>query len=156
MARSKLTPKVRDAICDAVRAGNYLKVAASAGGVSERAVFAWIERGRDEIARRDEGHEPNKAHEAHVQFVQALTRAEDDAEADAVRIWREQMPDDWRAAKEYLARRFGERWGDKQRVEMTGKDGGPVEQRVVGDSGRQEVTAMIDELAQRRAKKEAA
>jgi hypothetical protein len=63
------------------------------------------------------------------------------------------MPDDWRAAKEYLARRFGERWGDKQRVEMTGKDGGPVEQRITGDTEREKVTSMIDELAARRARK---
>jgi hypothetical protein len=89
----------------------------------------------------------------YVQFLQALTRAEDQAEADAVRIWREQMPDDWRAAKEYLARRFGDRWGDRQRVEMTGKDGGPVKSQVVGDEGREQVTSMIDELAARRAKK---
>ncbi len=156
MARSKLTPKVSDAICDAVRAGNYLKVAASAGGVSERTVFAWIERGRDELARREEGHTDRKTDEVYVQFLQALTRAEDEAEADAVRIWREQMPDDWRAAKEYLARRFGERWGDRQRVEMTGKDGGPVKSQVVGDEGREQVTSMIDELAARRAKKDAA
>jgi transposase len=156
VAKTKLTPKVRDAICEAVRAGNYLKVAASAGGVTERAVHRWIERGRDELARIEEGHTPRKIEEPFVQFVQHLTRAEDQAEADAVRIWREQMPDDWRAAKEYLARRFGERWGDKQRVEMTGKDGGPVEQRITGDTEREKVTSMIDELAARRVKKDAA
>ena len=156
MARSKLTPKVRDAICDAIAAGNYVEIAASAGGVTKQSVYNWLQRGRDEVALIEDGHEPRKTEAAYVDFLDAVTRAERQAEADAVRIWREQMPDDWRAAKEYLARRFGERWGDRQRVEMTGKDGGPVEQRVVGDSGREEVTAMIDELAARRAKKEAA
>lgn len=155
MARSKLTPKVRDAICGAVRAGNYVEVAASAGGVTKQAVYNWLNRGRDEAARREEGHEPRKPEQMYVDFLDAFTRAENDAEADAVRIWREQMPDDWRAAKEYLARRFGDRWGDRQRMELTGKDGGPVEQRITGDNQREEVTSMIDELAARRAKKDA-
>jgi transposase len=156
VAKTKLTPKVRDAICEAVRAGNYLKVAASAGGVTEQTIHNWIARGRDEKARVEEGHTPRKIEAVFLDFFEHLTRAEDQAEADAVRIWREQMPDDWRAAKEYLARRFGERWGDKQRVEMTGKDGGPVEQRITGDTEREKVTSMIDELAARRVKKDAA
>lgn len=153
MAKTKLTPTVRDQVCDAVRAGNYLKVAASAGGVTEQTIHNWIARGRDEKARVEEGHTPRKTEAVFLDFFEHLTRAEDQAEADAVRIWREQMPDDWRAAKEYLARRFGERWGDKQRVEMTGKDGGPVEQRITGDTEREKVTSMIDELAARRASK---
>ena len=156
MARTKLTPKVRDAVCDAVRAGNYLKVAASAGGVTEQTIHNWIGRGREEKERIEEGHTPRKVEAVFLDFFEHLTRAEDEAEADAVRIWREQMPDDWRAAKEYLARRFGDRWGDRQRVEMTGKDGGPVKSQVVGDEGREQVTSMIDELAARRAKKDAA
>ena len=156
MAKSKLTPKVSDAICAAIAAGNYVEVAASAGGVTKQAVYKWLSRGRDEAARIEEGHAARKTEAMYVDFVDAVTRAEQQAEADAVRIWREQMPDDWRAAKEYLARRFGDRWGDRQRVEMTGKDGGPVKSQVVGDEGREQVTSMIDELAARRAKKDAA
>jgi len=146
MARSKLTPKVSDAICDAVRAGNYADAAASAGGVSKSTMYGWLSRGKDEQAWIDEGHPPRKAESVYLDFLDAFTRAEDAAEREAVGIWRDQMPNDWRAAKEFLARRHSERWGDRQRMELTGKDGGPVKQEVSTSLSREQARDILREL----------
>ena len=36
------------------------------------------------------------------------------------------MADDWRAAMTYLERRFPDRWGRRQRHEVSGPDGGAI------------------------------
>ena len=42
---TKLTPEVRQKICDAVRAGNYLDTAAEFGGVDRSTLHRWLRRG---------------------------------------------------------------------------------------------------------------
>jgi hypothetical protein len=62
----------------------------------------------------------------------------------------------WQAAAWFLERTNRKDYGRNESVEITGKDGGPVKSQVVGDDQREQVTALIDELAAKRAKKDAA
>jgi hypothetical protein len=112
MARSKLTPERQRKIVDAIAAGNYDTVAAAAGGISRETFYAWMRRG-------EEGQS-----QGHRRFFEAVERARATAEIDAVacirRAWK---GGDWRAAAEFLRRRYPNRWGTAERVEL---DSSPV------------------------------
>ena len=141
---TKLTPEVQEKIVSLVRAGNYPEVAAQAAGIDPRTYYRWMEKGED-------GPAP------YGQFRHAVKEAQAAAESHAVTIIRKAAIDgSWQAAAWFLERSKAERWRRKENVELTGKDGGPVEQRITGDTEREKVTSMIDELAARRAKKDAA
>jgi len=49
-------------------------------------------------------------------FYLRVKEAEACAEIYAVEAWRSHLDRDWRACKDYLARRFPDRWADQRRV----------------------------------------
>jgi hypothetical protein len=107
----KLTPEVQERVCAALRAGNYYEAAAACAGVTYWCLRKWMQQGKRARSGR------------YFQFFQAATQAEADAEATIVAQWRAQIPDNWPAARDFLARRFPDRWGPKERQEITGKGG---------------------------------
>jgi len=104
MAKSKLTPEVRDKIVQAVKAGNYAKVAAQYAGVDESTLYRWIRQGE----RQGSG--------IYYQFCQSLKEAEAESEVRAVAIINRHMNENWTAAMTYLERRHPDRW--KRRDEL--------------------------------------
>lgn len=103
---TKLTPEVSKRICDAIRAGNFISVAARYAGVSEFTVHDWIKRGRGE-------HPERQASRVYVQFAHDVEEAEAHAEVAAVLHWRSAMPKDWRSASKWLETRYADRWAEK-------------------------------------------
>lgn len=69
---TKLTPARLDTIVKLLRSGNYVAVAAEGAGVSESAVYKWLERG--------ERPEEQEADSIYFQFVQAVRTALAEAE----------------------------------------------------------------------------
>lgn len=112
---SKLTPEVKKRLIDAVKAGNYFEAACRFAGISLSTFYRWIERGQR--SRSGEFRE----------FWEELTRAEAEAEARMVAQWQAQIPQDWRAARDFLARRFPERWASKDKIDL--EHSGEVMQR---------------------------
>jgi hypothetical protein len=102
---SKLTPDVQERICTAVRAGNYYEAACRYGGVSYANFRLWMLKGKQASS--------GKFHE----LYEAVLKAEADAEVAVVALWKKQIPDNWQAARDFLARRFPRRWGNKDRHE---------------------------------------
>lgn len=127
-------------VCDAIRGGNYLETAAAYAGVPRSTLHDWLRRGR-------KGQEPYDAFVAEVE--EALGAAETGFVVRVATAARD--PRHWTAAAWWLERRFPDRWGRRDRVEHTGKDGGPIE--VV--DGAAKVAAKLDELAERRRSKSA-
>jgi hypothetical protein len=123
MARpTKFNPVTAEKVVNLVQAGNYRETAAAAAGVSAKTLRNWLHRGA----------KSGKANEPYRQFSEALDQAEATAEIlDNKRI-SEAAKIDWRAAAWRQARRRPDRWGDKQRLEHTGADGGPIETRQTG------------------------
>ncbi|MGA8641337.1 hypothetical protein [Candidatus Binatus sp.] len=95
----KLTVGVGRIIIAAIAAGNFPSVAAGLGGVGVETLEKWLERG-------DTGVQP------YADFADAYRKAELEDESAHVAIWRTAAPGDWRAAKEYLGKRYPERWSD--------------------------------------------
>lgn len=117
MARqSKLTPETQKKIVDAIAEGNYLETAAAIGGVTYTTLNNWMKKG--EAASSG----------AYVEFLEAVKRAEAEAEALRVsRISKAGKDGNWQADAWYLERRYPDRWGKRIQQEVTGKDGGPLE-----------------------------
>lgn len=103
---SKFTPETKKKLLDAIRMGNYREPSCNYAGISVSTFYAWLQKGR----RQKKGQ--------FVEFLEAVTRAEAEAEVRMVAQWQAQIPKDWRAARDFLARRFPERWGSKARMKV--------------------------------------
>lgn len=117
MRKSKLTPKVREKLIEALAKGNYITACCNYAGISESCFHKWVKRGIDELSRYDLELETNpnakilKSERLYVEFLQSKCLAEAKAEMLAVDTIRDGFRDDWRAAMAFLERRFRERWG---------------------------------------------
>jgi hypothetical protein len=123
MARpTKLNSTITHKIVNLVRAGNYRETAAAAAGISPKTLRNWLHRGA----------KAGKANAAYAQFSADLDVAEAEAEARDNKKISDAPEKDWRAAAWRLARKNPDRWGDKQRLEHTGADGGPIQTQATG------------------------
>lgn len=96
-------------ICDALRGGNTRRVAAIIGGISEATFYNWISYSDPSHAYHDDKY---------VQFLEAITRAEAEAEAEHVKNLQRQGIGDWRASVEWLKRRKPKDWSEKVQIEQ--------------------------------------
>jgi hypothetical protein len=117
--RGALTPDIEAKIVEAVEQGSYLKIAAQAAGIGQNTLSLWLGRGRAAAATRDAGEPVPEVDERYLRFLEAVTQAQATAETTAVAAWRKAFPDDWRAARDFLARSNPERWAGVTRVQMT-------------------------------------
>ena len=86
MSRPKLDEVTTQKICDLLRAGNYLDTAATAAGVHKTTLHRWLRLGREQKRGR------------YKKFVEAVEKAQGEAEARDVALIAKQAPTDWRAA----------------------------------------------------------
>ena len=116
MARpTKLTPEVQSKVVQAISGGNYREVAAQWAGVGAETLTRWMSRPR----------------EPYLAFRQAVLEAERVAEIRAVALIMKGAAEDPKHAEWWLERKFHERWGRKDRHEVTGANGGPIDARVI-------------------------
>lgn len=126
--KSKLTEEVQMEFCRLIAQGIYLRQACEFIGVSEQTIYNWMARGSSEILRLEttESSKPLAKEKPYVEFFNKVKKAENTAEVRSVTQWQEAIKGgDWRAAKDFLARRFPDRWSP--RIEITGADGAPVQ-----------------------------
>src|SRR5262249_7464571 len=116
---SALTHEVAKRICDAIAAGNYYKAACTYAGIGYSTFLKWMKWGNK--GRRGKFRE----------FRRAVEKAKAECEVAIVAQWRAQTPDNWQAGRDFLARRYPERWGPKDRHEVVGGRGGPVRLQIV-------------------------
>lgn len=117
---TKWTEEVRARIVTACRAGNYRKTAALAAGVSESTFHDWMSAGR----RGEPGFS---------EFLESVEQAEAEGETELAQWARRGAEMDPRIALEFLGRRHPARWG-KTRIEVTGKDDGPLGVQTVSEA----------------------
>ena len=104
--RTKLTPEVREKIVSAIRAGNYAYVAAEYAGIGTSTFYHWLQKG-------------NEAKQGiYREFLEAIKKAESEAEVRAVAIVQQSMGQNWQAAMTFLERKFPDRWGRKDRLRV--------------------------------------
>lgn len=129
MARPMMmTPDVRKAIINAIRAGSYESAAANHAGVSVKTHEAWMLRGKSEIARLEGCSRCSlkESEKPYVEYYTAVKKAQGDSEVNLVALVTRHATEDWRAAMKLLARRFPERWAETRKLQHTGADGAPI------------------------------
>ena len=107
---TKLTPERQDKICQHLRDGNTRRVAALLSGIAESTFYVWLEKANPK-------HENYS--EAYAEFLEAISRAEAEAEAEHVKNIKTQGIGDYRASVEWLKRRRPADWSEKQQVDVT-------------------------------------
>jgi len=134
----KLTPEVQAKFIQALQAGNYPEVAALYAGFTPRAYYKWKALGETHTEGR------------YFQFLQAIKKAEAEAETAAVALIRKAaLEGTWTAAAWFLERKHPSRWALKQKVETAGD---PIAQNVfqiLVTSGDQ-VLSLVDYVRSRR------
>jgi len=109
--KDKLTPEVQQKLIEAIKEGNYYEAACAYAGISYQTFLNWLERGKREKSGK------------FFEFFEAVTRAEAEAERKIVKMWIEAIPEDWRAARDFLERRYPDRWGKKDHLNLSGDVG---------------------------------
>jgi transposase len=126
--KTKLTEEVQTQFTGLIAQGIFVRQACEFVGISEQTIYNWMARGSAEILRleNDPKARPIKKEAPYVSFFQQVKKAENTSEIRSVTQWQNAIKDgDWRAAKDFLARRFPDRWSP--RIEITGAEGAPVQ-----------------------------
>jgi hypothetical protein len=101
---SKLTPELTKRLVDAIKAGNYFETACSYVGIDYSTFRKWMVKGEKAKAG------------VFFDFFHTIKKAESEAEYRMVAQWQTQIADDWKASRDFLERRYPDRWGRKQEV----------------------------------------
>lgn len=111
---SKLTPEVKQRLVDAVKAGNHITRACEYAGINKVTYYRW--KARASTSKSGE----------YFDLLQELEEAESEAQVRMVAQWQSQIPNDWRAAREFLARRFPDEWSSLEKREISGDSENPI------------------------------
>lgn len=96
-----LTPELTETLARLIAAGNYPDVACRGVGISPDTFKSWMTFGSA------------VADGPYKDFYEAIKTAEAISEMYAVQKWHEQLDRNYQAPRDFLARRFNKRWGEK-------------------------------------------
>jgi hypothetical protein len=117
---SKFIPEVRNKVVLAIRNGNHRDAAAKYAGVTYQQFRRWMVRG--EKLSEEEYDSLSEEDQEYVDFYQVINQAEAEAEVAAVVQWKKFFERDYKASRDFLARRYPQRWGQKVEVSVSNKD----------------------------------
>ncbi len=142
--KSTLTPEIHEAVIAGVKKGNYITTVVDALGIPRGTYLNWRYKGKSTPIHDDQGNIIGEEYpdDIYGNFVRDLMQAVAHSEMEAVTALESHFEKDWRAAAEFLSRKFPERWNPKAVVEMTGADGGPIQ---VEDK-RESLYAQLDRI----------
>jgi len=89
-----------------VRDGVSPEVAARAAGIAASTFYLWRAKGREQ---------PDSNY---AEFSEAIENAIAECEARAVRVITKAFPTSWQAAMTLMERRFPDRWGRRERIDV--------------------------------------
>jgi len=111
---TKCTPQLIEKISSFVAKGNYILTSCQLCGINSKSYYNWI-------AKAEEAYEQGENDSIYLQFFYSIKRAEAKAESELVGIVRETAIDkkEWLPAMTFLERRHPDRWGRKDRNQVT-------------------------------------
>lgn len=129
----KLTAEVIKNVCEAVSIGTPLAAASVYGGISYRSHINYYNAGADEFSRLEEveGAVADPAKRLFLQYFLGINKAKADAAVTWAQVLNNAATVDPRWAFEMLKKWYPETYGETiKKVELTGADGGAIEQVV--------------------------
>jgi transposase len=130
MARGRpllLTDKVQRQIIKAISQGAYIETAAAVAGIRKSTLYDWLRRGARE-RRRLAANRRARAKTKEMRFVRfsdAVEKALAEAELADLTIITKASQKTWQAAAWRLERKYPARYGQRFRLEHTGRKGAP-------------------------------
>ena len=95
MARkSKLSPTLINSICEGIEKGNYVTTICKSLQIHEETYYGWLREAKTKSPQS-----------LQYKLKQRVEESEAKSEENAVRAWVNHFDTDWRAPKEFLARR---------------------------------------------------
>lgn len=141
MARPcKLTPKVQECIADAARGGAHRSIAATLAGIGERTLYRWLAAGEEgkrngkfrqlwQAVKKAEAEWEQEQAEAIRETAaggQLLSRTTTERKDGSTILTETYTRPEWTARAWLLERKAYERWGRRERLELTGDEAKPV------------------------------
>lgn len=108
---SLLTPKTKQKLIEAIKAGSHYETACAYAGISYSTFREWMQRGQGTHKRR-------KTDQDYVDFADAILEAESQGEISAIAAIKAASKNDWKAAAWMLERRHSARWASTQKVQL--------------------------------------
>lgn len=106
--KTKLTPELQNKIIELLRKGNYRNVVCNAVGIHEDTFYEWIKKG-------EQGIKP------YSEFTELVKKVESEFEIELLNNILEMTKNDPKYALEILSRKYPERWGRKEGVNIKGE-----------------------------------
>lgn len=142
--RPILNTEIQTRIVEALSGGNYLDTAAHYAGIAPSTLYNWLDRGRRELSRQQNDHEPREDEQIYVDFLESVEKARSRAEVQSVALIRKAaMEGTWQAAAWFLERSYPRKWGRMDRHEVTGAEGGAIQLQAVSASALEEKVLKI-------------
>jgi len=140
---TKLTPVLRRELVRLLRGGNYFETACKKCGITPKTAYNWLKTG--EKSKSGDYREfylavETARAEAEIERVQriraagrggALIKRVTFTRKDGTETVEEHFArPEWQADMTHLERQYFDRWGKKEKHEVTGKDGKPIEAEI--------------------------
>ena len=144
---SKATDEVFQKITDAVKAGVWIEQAAHLAAIHPSTLYEWVSKGERAREMEELTGEPMSEQDLRLaEFSESLKRARAEAEARNITLIQKAAQDGtWQAAAWYLERSAPHRWGRRDRMEITGKEGGSIEVSVSSADLEAKVLTLLSE-----------
>lgn len=110
---SKLTPELQKEIVTLLTGGNFVETVCDYVGIHRDTFYEWMRRG-------ERGWQIDLEPVDYVQFSDAVKKAMSQVEITTVATLRS-GPLNWQAKAWWLERRHPDKWGNRQKVEHSGK-----------------------------------
>lgn len=120
-------PGLREALIENTRTLGLRHLAAQLAGLSERVLYEWLAEGEKPNAQADYAQFAQKMKVARAEYIARKWARIEKAAED---------PRHWTADMTQLERMDPEHFGRRERVELTGKDGGALEIEIKWDSAQ--------------------
>jgi len=102
----RLTPEFITMFCEIVSHGNYISTACKLMRLEESTFRSWMIQGK----KADSG--------IYRELYERVLQADAAAESFALEVWRGHYLKDSKAAKEFLARRYPDRWSERRYIKL--------------------------------------
>lgn len=109
-----LTPELQQKVCTAIELGNYIETAAAYVGVRKETLYDWMRRG----ARYHRGDKGSEDDAIFGEFSDAIDTALAKSEVRDIMAVDRGAKKHWQAAAWKLERRFQNRWGRKDNIDI--------------------------------------
>lgn len=123
-----LTPQLQTELLGMLSTGAYIEHACQAASISVANYYNWMNWGEDYAQALETDEKPNPKHRVYFEFFEAVMRVRSRVATRVSGLVLKAAERDWKAGAWWLERSFPEAWG-RQRVEVSGPDGEPIDVR---------------------------